>query len=202
MEDALRRTIDDQRTPVMSPPIIIGITGTIGAGKGTAVSYLVQEHGFVHYAVRDYLVEAITAAGLPINRDTMREVGNSIRAEQGPAYIVAQLYLRAKAAGKRGIVESIRGIGEAEYLRAAGAPILAIDADRKLRFERVRERRSATDDIDFDTFVRHEELELASTDPSGQNLIGVIALADYRIENDGTPEELNASLDTFINTYY
>ena len=29
--------------------ITIGITGTLGAGKGTIVDYLVKEKGFVHY---------------------------------------------------------------------------------------------------------------------------------------------------------
>ena len=32
--------------------IIIGITGTLGAGKGTIVDYLVKQKGFVHYSVR------------------------------------------------------------------------------------------------------------------------------------------------------
>ena len=34
--------------------IIIGITGTIGAGKGTIVELLIKK-GFKHYSVRDFL---------------------------------------------------------------------------------------------------------------------------------------------------
>jgi dephospho-CoA kinase len=36
---------------------IIGITGTIGAGKGTVVEYLVGQKGFDHYSVRSFLID-------------------------------------------------------------------------------------------------------------------------------------------------
>ncbi|MDR0438308.1 MAG: AAA family ATPase, partial [Bacteroidales bacterium] len=51
--------------------MIIGITGTIGAGKGTIVDYLVSQKGFLHFSVRDFLSEEIERRGLPVNRDTM-----------------------------------------------------------------------------------------------------------------------------------
>ena len=34
--------------------IVIGITGTLGAGKGTIVNYLIEEEGFDHYSVRGF----------------------------------------------------------------------------------------------------------------------------------------------------
>ena len=43
---------------------IIGITGTIGAGKGTIVDYLVKEKGYVHYSVRAFIAEEIQRRGL------------------------------------------------------------------------------------------------------------------------------------------
>ena len=36
--------------------IIIGITGTLGAGKGTIVAYLIETRQFMHYSVRRYLI--------------------------------------------------------------------------------------------------------------------------------------------------
>lgn len=38
---------------------IIGITGTLGAGKGTVVDYLVKNKGFNHFSVGDYLIDEI-----------------------------------------------------------------------------------------------------------------------------------------------
>lgn len=178
--------------------MILGITGTIGAGKGTVVDFLVQNKGFAHYSVRDFLVEEIEKRGLPVNRDSMREVANSIRAEHHPSYIICSLYERATQAGHDALIESVRAIGEADFLKNKGVKILAVDADRRVRFERVTLRGASTDDVDFNTFVTHEEKELASTDPSGQNLIGVMQMADYRIENDGTLEELHSKVEEML----
>ena len=48
--------------------IIIGITGTLGAGKGTIVDYLVKEEGFDHYSVRGFLLEEMKKMGMPCSR--------------------------------------------------------------------------------------------------------------------------------------
>ena len=72
--------------------ITIGITGTLGAGKGTIVDYLVKNRGFVHYSVRAFLTEEIKRRGLEVNRDTMAMVGNDLRAKHTPSYIVEELY--------------------------------------------------------------------------------------------------------------
>ncbi len=39
--------------------LIIGITGTLGAGKGTIVEYLEKEMGFDHLSVRDFITKEI-----------------------------------------------------------------------------------------------------------------------------------------------
>ena len=39
--------------------IVIGITGTLGAGKGTIVDYLVKNKGFNHFSVRSFIAQEI-----------------------------------------------------------------------------------------------------------------------------------------------
>lgn len=180
--------------------MIIGITGTNGAGKGTVVDYLVQEKGFAHYSVRDFLVEQIEARGMPVNRDSMHMMGNEIRAQHEPSYIVQMLYARAEAAGHNALIESIRALGEAAFLKQKGGKILAVDADRHVRYERIVARASSTDHIDFDTFVVQEDKELTSTDPAAQNVLGVMQMADYTVQNDGTREELNEKIDALLGS--
>ena len=97
--------------------ITIGITGTLGAGKGTIVDYLVQNKGFVHYSVRAFLTEEIKRRGLEVNRDTMTLVGNDLRAKHSPSWIVEQLYEKASASGCNCIIESVRTPGEVDALR-------------------------------------------------------------------------------------
>lgn len=180
--------------------MIIGVTGTIGAGKGTVVDYLVQEKGFIHLSVRDYLLGEIRHRGMEVeDRSAMRQVANELRAAHGPAHIIEALYERAVERGEPALIESIRAIGEATFLKSKGARILAIDADRKLRYERIIARGASTDHVDFDTWVMQEERELASTEPWDMNVLGVMHMADARIENDGTLEELHRNVDLAIS---
>lgn len=179
--------------------MVIGITGTIGAGKGTVVEYLTKNQGFIHLSVRDFILGEIRRRGLEVeDRNVMREVANDLRATHGPAYIIEQLFERAVERGEPALIESVRTIGEAEFLKSKGAKILAVDADRKLRYERITARGLSTDHVDFDTWVAQEERELASTEPWDMNVIGVMRMADARIENDGTLEELHARTEAVL----
>ncbi|MBI2030628.1 AAA family ATPase [Candidatus Kaiserbacteria bacterium] len=180
--------------------MIIGITGTLGAGKGTVVKYLVEKHGFTHYSVRAYLEEEILRRNLPNNRDTMTTVANELRAQNGPGHIVEQLMLRAVEHGGDVVIESIRSVGEAEFLRAHGAHLWAVDADVKVRYERIVARASATDAVSYEKFVSDENREFFNSDPNKQNISGVVAMADVVINNDGTADELFAHLEEILSS--
>ncbi|HEX2792496.1 MAG TPA: AAA family ATPase [Candidatus Paceibacterota bacterium] len=181
--------------------MIIGLTGTIGAGKGTVVEYLKETKGFAHYSVRDFLMEELDSRGLSRDRDNLREVANALRLTHSPSYLIELAYARAVEKGGDALIESVRAIGEAEFLRANGAFLLAVDADRKLRYERIHARGSSTDHVDFDTWVAQEEKELASTEPNEMNVIGVMHVADYRIENDGSLEELHEKVEAMLAAF-
>jgi dephospho-CoA kinase len=45
---------------------IVGITGTIAAGKGTIAKILEEEHGFVSLSVREFLREKLAERGIEI----------------------------------------------------------------------------------------------------------------------------------------
>jgi dephospho-CoA kinase len=171
--------------------VIIGITGTLGAGKGTLVDYLVNEKGFVHYSVRDFLIREIQRQGLQVNRDSMTQVANKLRAQHSPAYIIEELYKEASISGKNAIIESIRTPGEVDYLKKQGNFVLvAVDADPKIRYSRISLRASETDDVSFETFIGNEKREFSTSDPNKQNLGKCIAMADLVLNNDKSIDEL------------
>ncbi len=179
---------------------IIGITGTLGAGKGTIVDYLVKHEGFEHFSVRGYLTEEINKRGIPVNRDSMVALGNELRAQNSPSFIVEQLFEQASKSGADCIIESIRTIGEVQALkRKGGFWLFAVDADPRTRYERVIERSSETDHVSFEKFWADEAREMESNDPNKQNLLGCINLADYTIENNGSLEDLNQKVKKIIN---
>ncbi|MFA6255832.1 MAG: AAA family ATPase [Candidatus Absconditabacterales bacterium] len=179
--------------------IIIGITGTLGAGKGTIVDYLVQKKGFQHFSVRAFITQEIEKRGMPVNRDSMMIVANDLRAKYGPSYIVEQLYEQAKLSGKNTIIESIRAVGEVETLKTKEHfYFFAIDADPKIRYERVVLRGSETDKISYDDFIMNEQREMNNTDPTKQNIAKCMQLADHVFTNNGTLEELNKQIEEVI----
>ncbi|MFA7298533.1 MAG: AAA family ATPase [Candidatus Absconditabacterales bacterium] len=180
--------------------LIVGITGTLGAGKGTISDYLIKK-GFNHYSVSDYIVVEIKKRGLETNRDTMYQVGRDLKQKFGPDFIVKELYKQAKEEGKNAIIESVRSPGEVVGLKELEDFILiAVDADQKLRYQRIRLRNSVKDQIDFETFASNEAREMEdSDDPTKINLSACIKIADHVFNNNGTFEELYIQVDDVVS---
>jgi dephospho-CoA kinase len=178
---------------------IIGITGTLGAGKGTIVEYLTNKHGFTHFSVRAYLIKAINAQGKEVNRDNMVQTANQLRAENGPSYIAEELLKEAQESGSNCIIESIRTVGEVTALKSKGNFYLfSVDTDRKIRYERILLRGSETDMVSYETFSENEDREMTSSDPNKQNLSACMKLADYHFTNNSSFEGLYKQIDKVI----
>ena len=174
----------------------IGITGTLGAGKGTIVDYLTQHHGFKHFSVRGYLTKLIVAKGGEVNRDTLVATANELRAQNTPSFIAEELYREAAESGQDCIIESIRTVGEINALHAKGNfTLFAVDADQKVRYGRIVERASETDKVTFEVFAGNEAREMNSDDPNKQNLAACMRMADYRFTNDGSFDGLYRQVD-------
>lgn len=181
----------------VKPFVIIGITGTIGAGKGTVVEHLKTRYGFRHFSARELLYEIIDAQGLSRDRDSLRKVANMFRRKKGADAIAVELFSRASRIGKNAILESLRTEGEIRKLRDLGIPfvLLAVDADAKTRYDRVMGRGSSTDKVGFETFLEQERKEWASSDPHKQNLRRCMELADVSLQNDDDVESFTKRID-------
>ena len=175
--------------------MIIGIAGTLGAGKGTVVEYLVSQKDFVHFSVREFLWREVDARGLPRVRDNLSLVANDLRSKYGAGYITQEILKTAQQEQRNSVIESLHTIGEATYLKDNGAIILGVDADIKIRYKRIMGRGTETDQVTFEKFVEDNEREIASTDPSKHNIAAVIKSADYTLQNNGTIDELHAQID-------
>lgn len=174
--------------------MIIGITGTNGAGKGTVVDYLKQK-GFEHLSVRKYIEEEIVRRGMPINRESMNIVGNDMRAKHGFDYWDKLILGDITGAGKNIVFESVRNLASAKKLKEQGVVLWAVDADKHKRYERIVGRGSGTDQVTYEQFVAQEDKEMTGTAQYDMNVFAVMQMADITLANDGTPEELYAQVE-------
>ncbi len=175
---------------------IIGITGTLGAGKGTIVQYLLEKKGFTHFSVRSYLIKELTRLNIEINRDSMMKLANELRTQNNPAFIIEELYRLAIDGGKNSVIESIRTAGEVMLLRSKGNfKLFAVDASPEIRYQRILLRNSETDKVNFETFRENELREMDSADPNHQNLKKCIEMADAVFLNNGTVDQLFSQIE-------
>ncbi len=180
--------------------MIIGITGSFGAGKGVVVDYLVKNKGFKHYSARDFIFEEVRRRGLDVSlgREVTIPVANDMRAQNGPAYIVESLYKRAAADGGDAVIESLRATAEVQKLKELGAFVLGVDADPHLRYERAVNRASETDHVTYEQWLDQERRESNPGDPTKQDIFGALKESDGVVFNNGTLDELYAQVEAAL----
>lgn len=192
--------------------IVIGITGTFGAGKGTVVKYLQGCYGIESFSMRTMIAKcADDHYGVLVeNRDDLRVNGNRLRKEFGPDILVRTAADCAE--GKNdctiAVIESIRCVGEVNHLAERFGQrfdhsflLLAVDAKQKERFKRITSRGDATDKVTFEEFCRQESAELVGSSPWEQNLMECAARANHVIHNNGSEKDLYTAVGKFLNEH-
>lgn len=179
--------------------MILGVTGTLGAGKGTVVEYL-KGKGFAHYSSSATLKALLTEQGLPLTRPYMSQLAHDLM-QEFPGGVLQISYERAhKDGAKDFILEAIHRESEAAYVRSIGGIIWGVDADLRTRYERTHRRADgAKDDVTFEEFAESSKREDEGAGTTGANIRAVLRSADVVFINNGTLEELHAQIDTALS---
>lgn len=183
--------------PIPKKVKVIGLTGTLGAGKGT---------------VRDVLKRALKAdcitlssiikgrLGLLESRKDLQDAGNELRKRYGPHILVE--WATQKMGNRVLILDGIRNPAEVLYLRerfGMGFFLLAIDAPPNVRFERLRKRAKPSDPSTWQEFVEMDERDQGKDEPAwGQQTKACMQMADHLLLNDKGIEELERKVKAIM----
>lgn len=182
--------------------MILGIGGVLGGGKGTVVEYLKEKYGFIHYSSSDLLIQILEERGEVVDRNGMNRVANELRAEN-PSGVPAKNYERYEAEGgeKDVIFEALHSVPEADFIKSIGGVVIGVTADADIRYDRILARGSVKDNVSKEEFIAQQQREEMGTgDINKSNIFAVVEQADFKIENNGTLEELHAQIDKVIAT--
>jgi dephospho-CoA kinase len=183
---------------------LIGLAGTNGSGKDTVGTVLADQYGYWFISVTDLLREECRKRSLPVTRENLRAISAEWRRQHGLAVLVDRAVEAYKAAGgdktHAGLVmASFRNPAEADRLHELGGKVIWVDADPRVRYERVQanavHRGRAEEDVKtFEQFLAEQEAEMhppEGSDAAVLNMSAVKERADTTLENNSD------SLDTF-----
>lgn len=180
--------------------MIIGLTGSMGCGKGEIVKILEKE-GFEYITLSMMVREEARRRGVPEEREHLMEVGNSMRSVGGAGVLAERALLKIKESGHdKWVVDGIRNPAEIVALKKdRSAHVVGVHADKDILVERILSRGRESDPTVRDEVIRKLERELGVGEPEdGQQVEKCMKLADRIISNEGTLEELN---DKFVEFY-
>lgn len=177
---------------------IIGLTGTLGAGKGTVADYL-KRKGFRYTSCSDFLRRELARLKKEETIANLKALGDSLRNQYGTGYIPEQLLKEIKGPT---IVDSLRHPGEINVLKKNPHFILiGVNAPIDLRYERVQLRKRSGDNLSFAEFQHQEQLQWEGEGGSIQ-LKKSIELADYLIDNSQTIEHVYQQVDQILSQIF
>lgn len=169
--------------------MIIGLTGKNGAGKGEVARFF-SDSGYEYHSLSDVVRDEIVKGGHAVTRELLIKTANDLRHKFG-AGVLAERIIESLSPEAHAIVDSIRNPFEVEALRRHKSfHLLTIDADPKVRFERLVNRNREGDPRTYEAFLELEAREAQTPDPASQQLNRTAQMADAIVYNNGTTEEL------------
>lgn len=179
--------------------IVIGFTGTSGAGKDTAANYLIDKKEFRHLSFKKEIEKEVEKRKLSVSRNSLIGVANEIRKTKGADYFAKILYKKALKGGKNTVVESFRNPKEIEAFRKhKNFYLIAIDADQHLRYKRILKRAGEKDKVSFAKFKKQEAFEMSPKNSFSQDLRRCMEMADFKLKNNGTIKELYKKIESIL----
>lgn len=182
--------------------MIIGLTGTIGSGKGI-VAEVLKQLGFRYYSLSDEVREEARRRKIPLTRENLQKLGNELRAEFGNAVLARWVIKRIiETDGDDIVIDGIRNLAEVAELRNyfQRFVLVGIDAPPRIRFARILRRARENDPKTYKEFLRVDAIDrgLANKADNSQQVSKCLRAADCVILNTGSLEELRLKINRML----
>lgn len=187
----------------MKLPTIVGVAGTNGSGKDTLGELLADERNFVTMSVSDFLRNELTQSGREHSRENLSGLSKQYREKSGDGAMAKIIIDEYQQPGRGLCITSIRTPGEVGVIQQAGGVVVWVDADERVRYERIQSSnrgRGVTDEISFEEFHGQQQAEMyPSTQGGGLNMAAVRDTADVSIINEFDSLE---AYQTYLRDYF
>jgi len=177
---------------------VLAIVGMPGSGKGTITEHL-ESQGFKKIYFGGMVYEEVERRGLDIVKNE-REVREDMRNQEGKSVLAKRAAKRAKEYFANGadtvVMDGLYSWSESKYLLdefGEDLIVTAVVAPRSLRWKRASDRVDGKRQYTPELVAKRDIEEIENLEKGGP-----IAYADYYFNNIGTPEQLLAEVDEFI----
>lgn len=173
---------------------IIGIVGEKGSGKGTFPKILTEvlpERKIVRTTFSDVLADTLNIWDLEKSRENYIKLVVAMNETFGEDVLARAVKKRIGGlVGDIIVVDGMRWMADLEMIKSLNGKIVYITADPKIRYERTKARgeKAGENQTTFEEFMKQESA------PTEIDIPKIAAQADFKIDNNGSVEELKQRL--------
>ncbi|MBU0767331.1 AAA family ATPase [Patescibacteria group bacterium] len=178
----------------------IGLTGTMGSGKGEIVK-LLEKRGFKYISLSDMVRAEATARGMEHSRENLQNIGNDLRTKGGAGALGAKVREAIeKEPENNWVIDGVRNPGEVKELeKLSDYQMVGVSADTETIVKRIMERQRGGEVLKRESILERLEKEKGVGEPpEGQQVSKCIDLCDFMILNDGKLEDLEKKFEHFL----
>jgi len=178
------------------PKIIIGFTGLMASGKDAAKKYLEEKYGAKSFRFSTIMRDVLTRIHVEISRENIQSVSLCLRETFGEDLFAKVMATDIDETDSAVVVaDGVRRLADiANLAKLDGFHLVAIEADPKIRYERMVKRGENIGDSEktYEQFLADGQKEAELKIPE------VMSSATFIINNDGDFANLYQQIDKIM----